>query len=291
MRHCRNRLKGMDQAGSTPHKQPRADTTTHRGAGNAIDRFIHRFGTLAHLLVVLVVYAVLAVVIGLALAPALWMLANWLPWALTYGEWLGWPLAGLGFGLAFFVAGFTLLLVVPLANWLLPTRVQPYHGAYYSIAAVPWILHNTLFYMARYTFLPYVTLTPFGPWFLSAMGMKIGRRAYINTELISDPCMIALGDDVVIGGSVHLFAHFAGGGHLVIAPISIEAGATIGQKATVMGDVQIGAGAKILPHSVLLPGSRVGVGEIWAGVPARPISASEMEHVRQDIHGMTCDGK
>lgn len=241
------------------------------------------------MLAVLVVYAVLAVVIGLALAPALWMLSDWLPWALSHADAARWLLAGIGVGLAFFIAGFSLLLVVPLFNWLLPTRVQSYHGAYYSVAAVPWFLHNALFYMARYTFLPYVTLTPFGPPFLRAMGMRIGRRAFINTEFISDPSLITLGDDVVIGGSVHLFAHFGGGGHLVIEPIIIESGATIGEKATVMGDVHVGAGAKVLPHSVLLPGSRVGAGETWAGVPARPISAADMEHVRQDIHGMTRD--
>lgn len=281
----------MDEPGNARIGPAIQETAAHRGAGGSLDRLIHRFGRVAHMLAVLAVYAVIAVVIGLALAPALWLLGGWLPWAMQFGAWLSWPLAGIGFGLAFLVAGFALLIVVPLFNWLLPTRVQSYHGAYYSIAAVPWFLHNALFYLARYTFLPYVTLTPFGPWFLQAMGMRIGARAFINTEFISDPRLIALGDDVVIGGSVHLFAHFAGGGHLVIAPISIEAGATIGQKATVMGDVQIGAGAKILPHSVLLPGSRVGAGETWAGVPARPISAAEMEHVRQDIRGMTCDGE
>lgn len=139
--------------------------------------------------------------------------------------------------------------------------------------------------MARYTFLPYVTLTPFGPWFLRAMGMRIGKRAFINTEFISDPCLITLGDDVVIGGSVHLFAHFGGGGHLTIAPVHIASRVTLGEKATVMGDVHIGAGATILPHSVLIPGSRVGAGETWAGVPARPIPESKMEELRQSIHG------
>lgn len=281
----------MDDPVSVKLEPVPVETTAHRGAGNAIDRFIHRFGRTAHMLAVLVVYLVLALAIGFSVAPALWLLAAWLPWAMTHGELLSWPLAGVGFGLAFLVAGFALLVVVPVFNWLLPTRVQAYHGAYYSIAAVPWFLHNALFYLARYTFLPYVTLTPFGPMFLAAMGMKIGERSFINTEFISDPCLITLGDDVAIGGSVHLFAHFAGGGHLVIEPIVIESGVTIGQKATVMGDVRIGAGAKILPHSVLLPGSRVGAGETWAGVPARPITAAEMEHVRQDIRGMTCDGK
>lgn len=257
----------------------------------ALDRLIRRFGPVAHLLAILALYAFLALIIGLALAPALWLLAQWWPWAWSFGDPARWPLAGLGIGLAFFVAGFALLLLVPAFNFLLPTRVRPYHGAYYSIAAVPWALHNGLFYLARYTFLPYVTLTPFGPPFLRAMGMKIGRRAFINTEFISDPRLITLGEDVVIGGSVHLFAHWGGGGHLAIAPVVIERGATIGQKSTVMGDVIVGAGAKVLPHSVLLPGTRVGPGETWAGVPARPVSAAEMEHVRQDIRGITCDGE
>jgi acetyltransferase-like isoleucine patch superfamily enzyme len=241
-----------------------------------VDAFIRRFGALAHLLLTLLVYVIIACAIGLALAPALLLLAAWLPWSLTWYGWERWPVAGFGFGLAFLIAGFSLLLVVPLFNWLLPTRVRPYHGAYYSVAAVPWVLHNALFYLARYTFLPYVTLTPFGPWFLSAMGMRLGQRVFINTEFISDPRLISIGDDAVVGGSVHLFAHWGGGGHLSIEPTVIEARATIGQKATIMGDVRVGIGATVLPHSVLLPGTRVGAGEIWAGVPARRIEPEEL---------------
>ena len=50
-----------------------------------------------------------------------------------------------------------------------------------------------------------------------------------------------------------------------------------------MGDVQVGADATILAHSVLMPGSRVGKGETWGGVPARPISRKEMEHFKKEI--------
>ncbi len=246
------------------------------GPRGLLDRLIRRFGRIAHLLAVLLVYVILVAAIALALSPALMMLAHWLPWALTFDSGMRWPLAGAGFGLAFLLSGFTLLLVIPAFNLILPTRVRSYHGAYYSIAAVPWFLHNALFYLARYTFLLYVTLTPFGPWFLRAMGMRLGKRAFVNTELISDPQLITLGDDVVIGGSVTLFAHWGGGGHLSIEPVLIEAGATIGEKATVMGDVHVGAGATILPHSVLLPGARVGAGETWGGVPARRLGPEEM---------------
>jgi serine acetyltransferase len=53
-----------------------------------------------------------------------------------------------------------------------------------------------------------------------------------------------------------------------------------------MGDVVIGDDAIILPESVLLPGSRVGVGETWGGVPARKIEKEEMERIKTEIRGM-----
>jgi len=255
-------------------------------ANGMVDRFIRRFGVLSHALAILLLYAMAAIAIGLALAPALWFLDS--SWHLVAGlnAWERWPLFGFSLGLAFFISGFTLLLVVPIFNLLLPTRVKPFRGSYYTYAALPWYIHNGLFYLVRYTFLPFVTLTPFGDWFLRAMGMKLGRRAFINSEFISDPCLLTVGDDAVIGGSVHLFAHYGGGGHLIIAPTIIGARATIGQSATVMGDVQVGEGATLLPHSVLLPGSRVGAHETWGGVPARLITHEEMEHLKEGIHGV-----
>lgn len=246
-----------------------ANGPRHRGF---LDRLIRRFGPAVHWLATLALYLLAASALGLAFGAALAFLSGWQDMiAPIAGAWR-WPAAGLGFGLAFFIGGLTLLLVVPVYNALLPTRVAAYHGSYFSIASLPWCLHNGLFYLVRYTFLPFVTLTPLGPWFLRAMGMRIGRRAFINTELISDPCLIRIGDDAVIGGAVHLFAHYGGGGHLSIAPVEIGDRATIGLGATVMGDVVIGADAVLLPHSVLLPGSRVGPGETWGGVPARPLS-------------------
>jgi len=254
-------------------------------AHGAVDRFIRRFSQASLLLAVSVLYALIATALGLALAPALWFLDGWADWIAVAPGWLRWPLAGLGYALAFFVFGFSLLCILPLYNWVLPTRAKPFKGGYFSIAAVPWLLHNGLFYLARFTFLPFVTLTPMGGWFLSAMGMKLGKRVFINTEYISDPRLITLGDDAVIGGSTHLFAHFGGGGHLTVAPVVIGARATIGEKATVMGDVLVGEDAVVLPHSVLLPGSRVGPGETWGGIPARRIPPEEWKRLHDEIRG------
>lgn len=92
-------------------------------ATGAVDRFIRRFSVISHLIAVLTLYTV----------------------------------AATGVGVAFFIAGFALLLVVPIYNFLLPTRVKPFKGGYFSIASVPWAVHNALFYLVRYTFLPYRT--------------------------------------------------------------------------------------------------------------------------------------
>ena len=245
-----------------------------------IDRFLRRFARISYHVFVVVVLVIAATAMGWALAPALWLWHTVTVSSAAMPDPLRYLCQGLGLAAAFFVFGFALLLVVPVYNFVLPTRVKPFKGGYYTIHAVPWMLHNALFYLVRYTFLQFVTLTPFGVWFLKAMGMKIGRHAFVNTEYISDPSLITLGDDVVLGGSVRIFAHYGGGGNLVIAPVVIEDRATIGLAVTIMGDVRIGRGAVILPHAAVLPGSRVGAGDVWGGVPARPIPREEMDRIK-----------
>ena len=252
-------------------------------ARSGFDRFLRRFARISYHVFIGVVVLIAASALGIALAPALWVwqvvsvFAEALPAVLRY------VVLGFGMSAAFFVFGFALLVVVPVFNFVLPTRVRPFKGGYYTVHAMPWVLHNVLFYLVRYTFLPFVTLTPMGVWFLKGMGMTIGRHAFVNTEWISDPRLIALGDDVTLGGSVRIFAHYGGGGNLVIAPVIVEDRATVGIGVTIMGDVHIGKGAVILAHSALLPGSRVGDGETWGGVPARPISREEMDRIKSSI--------
>jgi uncharacterized membrane protein len=252
---------------------------------NGLERILRRFSRASYAAAVLALYLVAATALALALAPALAMVHAMFGFAARQAPAQAWLLRGFALALAWFVFGMALLLVVAAYNKVLPTTVRPFRGGYYTLEAVPWFLHNGLFYLVRFTFMPFVTLTPFGVWFLRAMGMRIGRNAFINTEYISDPSLITIGDDAVIGGSVRLFAHYGGGGNLVIAPVTVGHRATLGLACCVMGDVVIGDDAVILPESVLLPGSRVGAGETWGGVPARPIPREEMEALKRVIRG------
>ncbi len=261
----------------TPDKNP--------PPAGALDRFVRRFSATAYAIAVLGLYVIAATALGVAAAPSLWLVHRYAPalWhAATPGAFV---LLGLLLGAALFLWGFALMVVVPIYNVVLPTRLRPFKGGYFTGAAVPWYVHNGLFYLVRFTFLPFATLTPLATVFFRAMGMKMGKRPRISTENFSDPGMIELGDDVVIGGSARVFCHYGGGGHLVIAPVRIGSRATVGLLATVMGDVEVGEGAVILPHSVVLPGSRIPAGARWGGVPARPVSDEEWERYKALTRG------
>jgi acetyltransferase-like isoleucine patch superfamily enzyme len=250
-----------------------------------LEAFLRRFARFSYAIVVLLVYVLASAALGLALAPVLWGWHKLWPVGQAWAPVWRWIWLGFIGALTFFGFGLNLIIVVPIFNFLLPTRVKPFKGGYYQLVAVPWFLHNALFYLVRFTFLPFVTLTPFGVWFLKAMGMKIGRHAFINTEYISDPQLLTIGDDAALGGSVRIFAHYGGGGNLVVSPVVVGPKATLGAGCCVMGDVEIGERAVILPQSVVLPGSRVPAGEMWGGIPARRITREEMDSIKRDISG------
>jgi hypothetical protein len=152
---------------------------------------------------------------------------------------------------------FILIFVVPFCNFILPFRVKPFRGNWFSLESIPWYYHNALTQLVRYTVLDMFTPTPFNLLFYKMMGMKIGKGTFINTSNISDPGLIELGDYVTIGGSAHIFAHYAQKGFLIVSPVKIERGAMVGLKASIMGDVIIGENASVAAHELVLPKSRI----------------------------------
>jgi hypothetical protein len=163
---------------------------------------------------------------------------------------------GMILGISYITYGFSLIIVAPLLSKLMP-RVKAWRGNWYSMQVIPWYYHNALVQLVRYTFLDFVTPTPINIFFYRAMGMKIGKNCIINTSNISDPFMIELEDNVTIGGSVTIFGHYAQSGFMIFAPVLIKKGATIGLKASIMGDVVIGEKVVVKPHEVILPKTRI----------------------------------
>lgn len=238
------------------------------GFAGFYERLLRRFKSVVYVLTMIPIYAIGMGCLGVALVPAIAFFQRVSALAVGHSMLFQYFTWGVGLATGFFIFGFTLILIIPTLNFLLRTTPHPCRGVYYSLDFLKWFVHNALTYVVRYTFLEFVTPSPFNLLFFRLMGMKIGRGTQINSSNISDPGLITLGERVTIGGSATICAHYGMGGFLVIAPVIIGKDATIGLKATVLGGVEIGEGAKVLPNSAVLPKTVIPAGETWGGVPA-----------------------
>jgi len=254
-------MRSKQPSGNKTIRSPRENVysskSTKKGLGGLFETLLRKFRTGTFIFALMPLYVVGILAMGIAATPGIYIFTyvaqatqSWLP-LLHYAA------LGTAFFLGYFFYGISLIFVIPFFNWILPFRIKPFRGSYFSLQSVPWYIHNALTYIVRYTFLEFVTPTPLNTLFYRMMGMKIGKHVHINTTNISDPGLIEIGDYVTIGGSAHIIAHYGQRGYLVLSKTKIGDGVNIGIKATIMGDVEIGAGAMVAPHEVILPKSRI----------------------------------
>lgn len=233
-----------------------SESSDRPGMLGVVESFLRKFKFLAFVIYLVFLFALVVSSLGFSLAPAIYFFSQMSDIASQYGTIIKSIILGISLATSYFIYGFCLIFVIPAFNFLLPLKLSTFTGNWYSMETLPWYTHNALTYMVRFTFLDFITPTPLNVLFFRMMGMKIGKGVMINTTYISDPCMITIEDYVTVGGSVTIFAHYGQKGILVIKPVIIRKGVTVGLKASIMGDVEIGEGAVVPPHSVLLPKTR-----------------------------------
>lgn len=233
-------------------------TTSYRGGlAGIFETALRRYRMGSYLIALIPLYLIGILAMGISATPGVFLFNFIIETFNSFPKIIYYLAISCGLIASYFLYGLTLIFVIPLFNFLMPFRLRPFRGGYYSLSTVPWYFHNAFTYIVRYTFLEFITPTPLNLLFYRLMGMKIGKGVHLNTTNISDPCLIEIEDKVTIGGSVHIIAHYASHGYLIVAPVKIRKGATVGLKATIMGDVEIGEDATIAPHEVILPKSRI----------------------------------
>jgi hypothetical protein len=231
------------------------------GFAGFIESTLRSFKSVAFALSMLPITILCIITMGLAIAPCYFLISSVYSSLSESGYFLQGVGTSLAIGMGYFLYGISLIFIVPFFNKIFFLNLKPWRGNWYSLQSIPWYYHNALVQLVRYTFLDIVTPTPINVLFYRMMGMKVGKGVMINTTNISDPCLITLEDNVTIGGSATLFGHYAQGGYLVIAPVVIKKGATVGLKASIMGDVVVGEKVTVKPHSILLPKTRLNKGD------------------------------
>lgn len=130
-------------------------------------------------------------------------------------------------------------------------------------------------YFAKVTF-SRMTLSfiPFpGMLFYKICGSKIHPSVFLSgPDCIADPYLISIGKGSIIGQGAIISGHFQpSASKTVLGRVDIGQNVLIGVNTFILPNVKIGDNARVLAQSVVTPGTIIGPGETWQGVPAQKI--------------------
>ncbi len=107
------------------------------------------------------------------------------------------------------------------------------------------------------------------PWYLRALGARVGRGVLLGSMSVRVPALLRVGDGANVGSGVNLENARVVGDRLILGAVDIGEDAVVDAYAVVEGDVRIGVGATLGPMGALASGGCIGAGEVWEGAPAR----------------------
>ena len=182
--------------------------------------------------------------------------------------------------------GLLLMLVwSPIAVLLAVVNKRTLIGKYTPMRAPVW----GAFYLRHWAVQQSVKSIPWGllegtqlqVMALRALGARIGRRVHIHRGVNLTRGgwdLLDIGDDVTLSQDAALRIAELDDGHLVVAPVSLGNGVTIGVHAGVGGDCVLEDNASLAPNASLPRGARMSAGECWDGLPATHVGT-----VRADL--------
>ncbi len=163
-------------------------------------------------------------------------------------------------------AGFAVLIKRLLIGHYRPLRAPVWGGFFLR----NWIVQQAV------RMVPWRSLegTGFQHVALRALGARIGNRVHIHrgVNLLQGGWdLLDIGDDVTLSHSAALQLVELNDGDIVIAPVTIGAGSTLGIRAAVGGHTVLEERTYLTALSSLPNGARMLRDERWDGIPARPV--------------------
>jgi hypothetical protein len=221
-------------------------------------------------LLTLVGYSFYAAVLGISLAPSIFVtILAFLRFIAPAVRDAGVPAAGsiVVFALclagSFFIFFFFGLLVMGILMRIISLGVKPGRHRGVSMVTLFWILEGGIFTLAWRMLLAYVPMTFVSQMFYRLSGCRLGKNVWINTLQLNDPYLVSIGDNTVIGGDAVITPHVYESGSLILEPVRIGKNCLIGAEAYICPGVTIGDGsviglrASVRRGTTVPPGSRI----------------------------------
>jgi non-ribosomal peptide synthetase-like protein len=160
-----------------------------------------------------------------------------------------------------------LCLLAVAVKWSLLGRIRPGQHPFWACWCGRWdFLYVAWEAWARAT-LSHLEGTLLLSWYLRAMGMKIGKRVVLGPGFsqVVDPDMLIVEDGATVNAMFQ--AHTFEDRVLKMDYIHVRRGATLGSASVPLYGADIGAGAYVAPHSVIMKHEHLLPGVAYEGAP------------------------
>ncbi|MFW6288689.1 MAG: DapH/DapD/GlmU-related protein [Spirochaetota bacterium] len=213
----------------------------------------------------LAVYAVYAAVVAASLVPACYLLIRLLPPVLAPALASGSPtdalraaaLAAAALAGALYLYLFVGAVVQAAAIRFLSLGVRPGRYPAVSLTTLRWLVYNGIFTISMRTVLPLIPVSFLTNLYFRIVGCRMGRNVKLNAFQLNDAYLLAIGDNVIVGGQTDISCHLFEHDHLILRPITIGSGTLIGAHSYISPGVSIGSDCLIGLYSYIRAGRTI----------------------------------
>lgn len=196
---------------------------------------------------------------------------------------LFWALSTWGVLAAALLSGLVLMLVGALAmaltaamKWMCVGRHRPGEHPLYS----PFVWLNELQdsfveSVAARWFFQHTAGTGEQNVALRALGARVGRGAWVESYWFPEADLCHVGPGATVGPGTVVQTHLFQDRVMSVDAVHVEEGATLGAHSVALPAARVGAGATIMPGSLVMRGDQVPAGSRWQGNPIEPVMGAD----------------
>jgi len=170
-----------------------------------------------------------------------------------------------------FFMGIPAFLLTVLLKWVFIGKYKPKQRPMWTWAV--WrseAITSTYEALSIPFLLDYLQGTPWLPIFMRVLGVKVGKRVFMNTTDITEFDMVTICDDAALnadcGPQTHLFEDRV----MKVGAVKIGARSSVGSGTIILYDSELGDDTHIEALSLVMKGERLSPGTDWVGSPVRP---------------------
>ncbi len=157
-------------------------------------------------------------------------------------------------------------------KWLLMGRYRPTMQPMWSFWAMRTEAVAVLYWgLMGKVLLEHLMGTPFLPWMLRLLGVRVGRGVCMLTTDITEFDCVTIGDFCTINRTSALQTHLYEDRVMKIGAVSLGRGVSVGAFGTVLYDTHVGDYARLRPLTIVMKGESIPANSEWEGAPAVPV--------------------